>query len=242
MRPNEPEWTLNTVNAALEADTRLDVDGLSLELDPDRRVLRLEGTVSDIRRKRLACNVVRGAIKDAYRIEDRLHVEVTSEGQLQMRDEVVRSLAMEGMFAEHTVVVEADGHRETVHQGQQDAGAIEIRIEDGVVTLMGQVVSHGHRSFAEVLMWWLPGTSRVDNRIAVVPEEEFRDNDVTDVVRMVFEKDPLVHAAQLNVGTAGGVVELRGLVKSEEERRLAVFDTWYVPGVWEVVDHIEVQP
>ena len=59
---------------------------------------------------------------------------------------------------------------------------------------------------------------------------------------MVLEKDKLVDASQLRVGTAGGIVELRGLLASEEERHLAVRDVWYVPGVWNVVDHIEVRP
>ena len=59
---------------------------------------------------------------------------------------------------------------------------------------------------------------------------------------MVLEKDPMVHATQLCVGTAAAVVEMRGLVASEEERDLALRDAWYVPGVWDVVDHIEVRP
>ncbi len=58
---------------------------------------------------------------------------------------------------------------------------------------------------------------------------------------MGLEKDPLVQATQLRVGTAGGVVEIQGLVASDEERRLAVLDAWYVPGVWDVVDRIEIR-
>ena len=69
-----------------------------------------------------------------------------------------------------------------------------------------------------------------------------KNNSSRCVVRMVLEKDPLVHATQLRVGTAAGVVEMRGLVASEEERDLALSDAWYVPDVWDVVDHIEVRP
>jgi osmotically-inducible protein OsmY len=82
----------------------------------------------------------------------------------------------------------------------------------------------------------------VENEIQVKPPQEVRDNELTDLIRVVFDKDPLVRAEQLIVGTAGGVVEVRGLVRSDEERRLALNDVWYVPGVWDVVDRIQVQP
>ena len=87
-----------------------------------------------------------------------------------------------------------------------------------------------------------PDREPIHLRLEVDPPEEDTDDEITDVVRMVLEKDPLVHASQLRVGTAGGVVEMRGLVASDEERRLAVLDAWYVPGVWEVADRIEVSP
>ena len=37
-------------------------------------------------------------------------------------------------------------------------------------------------------------------------DEVDNDNEITDVVRMVLEKDPLVHATQLRAGTAAGPV------------------------------------
>ena len=72
-----------------------------------------------------------------------------------------------------------------------------------------------------------------------MPLENDNDNEITDAVRMVLEKDPLVHASQIRIGTAGGIVALDGSVASQEEKRLAVLDAWYVPGVWDVVDRIE---
>jgi osmotically-inducible protein OsmY len=49
----------------------------------------------------------------------------------------------------------------------------------------------------------------------------------------------LVHSGQISIAVEHGEVTLNGYVASDEERRLAVLDAWYVPGVREVVDHIQ---
>ena len=70
-----------------------------------------------------------------------------------------------------------------------------------------------------------------------------RDNDdeVTDALRLVLEIDPLIHADQILVRTSLGVVSLDGVVAREEEKRSAELDAWYVPGVSEVVNRLEVR-
>jgi osmotically-inducible protein OsmY len=45
----------------------------------------------------------------------------------------------------------------------------------------------------------------------------------------------------VRVNTAAGVVIMNGSLASEEEKRLALFDAWYVPGVSDVVDRIETR-
>jgi osmotically-inducible protein OsmY len=242
MTISDPEQLLAIVNQALQAETRIDIDELSLRLTVDDGGLVLDGWVDNIKMKRVAANVASRAIKDGYPVHDHLRVRNVSVGELELRDEIVSILSAENMFSDHTISIEAGEHRETIHRGAPDACQIEVHVDAGTVTLKGWVKSLGHRRFAEVLIWWTAGCERVINMLEVVPEQEDNDNQITDVVRMVLEKDPLVHAAQLRVGTAAAVVEMRGLVASEEERDLALRDAWYVPGVWDVVDHIEVRP
>ncbi len=188
----------------------------------------------------VAGNWPRGKLAVAFLVASALHL--LTAGELELRDEIVSILSAENMFSDHTITIEAGERRETIHRGASDAGQIDVHIDGGTAILNGQVKSLGHRRFAEVLVWWRAGCARVINMLEVVPPQEDNDNEITDVVRMVLEKDPLVHAAQLRVGTAAGVVEMRGLVASEHERDLALMDAWYVPDVWDVVDHIEVRP
>jgi osmotically-inducible protein OsmY len=233
---------LTKVNQALQAETRIDVDELSLHLRVDNGALVLDGWVDNIKMKRIAANVAMRAVRDEYPVHDHLQVHGGTAGELELRNEIVRILSAENMFSDHTITIEAGERRETIHRGASDAGQIDVHIDGGTAMLNGQVKSLGHRRFAEVLVWWRAGCARVINMLEVVPPQEDNDNEITDVVRMVLEKDPLVHAAQLRVGTAAGVVEMRGLVASEHERDLALMDAWYVPDVWDVVDHIEVRP
>lgn len=237
-----PPLLIAAINDALDADTRLEVEGLSIEQNADTGRITLDGRVPDIRAKRLAVNTVWGVTRGAFAIEDRLRVRAQAEGELALRDQVVHLIGTEGMFGDLTIVVQAGSHREELAGGRADAGRLEVDIDHAVVTLRGTVPSLSHRRFAEVLAWWAPGCERVDNLLEVAPDEEDTDDEITDVVRMVLEKDRLVDASQLSVGTAGGIVELRGLLGSEEARLLAVRNAWYVPGVWNVVDHIEVRP
>ena len=58
---------------------------------------------------------------------------------------------------------------------------------------------------------------------------------------MVLEKDPLLHAETLRVHTHNREVTLQGMVHSDEQRRMAIYDCWYVPGVHEVHDRMQVQ-
>src|SRR5690242_18978144 len=75
----------------------------------------------------------------------------------------------------------------------------------------------------------------------VRPAEKDNDGELTDAVTMVLEKDPLLHAETLSVHTKERVVTLSGAVHSEEQRRMAIYDFWYVPGVHEVHDHMQIR-
>ena len=67
------------------------------------------------------------------------------------------------------------------------------------------------------------------------------DDELIDALRIVLEKDPLVHADQLALHAQDGRVTIEGFLASDEERQLALLDAWYVPGVHEVIDRIQTR-
>ncbi len=90
------------------------------------------------------------------------------------------------------------------------------------------------------MAWWTPGSRDVINGLRVLPPETDNDDEIADALRLVLEKDPLVHAAQISIRVSKGVVNLAGSVASEAEREMAEFDAWYLSGVQDVVNTMTV--
>jgi osmotically-inducible protein OsmY len=167
-------------------------------------------------------------------------VPAEAEEDGTLRDEVVRSLSQESAFNDYLLCETRNGVTERIREAHNgERGWIEIETENGLIRLRGQVGSLTHRRLADVLAWWSGGCEDVDNDLRVVPAEKDNDGELADAVRIVLEKDPLVHADQLNVMARDGQVTLHGSVASREERRLAKLDAWYVLGVHEVQDRIQ---
>jgi len=121
-------------------------------------------------------------------------------------------------------------------------GRIVIEVEDGIVTLNGQVPGLNSKRLAGVLAWWVPGSRDVVNGLSVEPPEEDSPDLVAEAVRIALEKDPFVDASQIKTGVRQRTVRLTGVVPSESERDMAENDAWYVFGVDAVVNEIEVRP
>lgn len=228
--------------AALERDPRIDLHHYPVRISPQDGDLVLEGTVKNVAARKLTLATARH-IAAGFHVIDRLRVaaaEPKSDGAL--RDEVCKLLLDEPVFAEYGLRFARGGEaialREPRGEVQQ---TLSIRVEEGTVTLEGTVGSLTHRRLAEALMWWTAGCEVVQNRLQIFPPEEDNAGELSDAIRMLWEKDPLVHAGQLTVDVRDGVVTVNGFVASQEEKRLAVLDVWCIPGVEEVVDRIEAR-
>ncbi len=230
--------------ARLERDTRVNLHRSPITVSIENDQVYLEGQVNDIAEKRAAIDTVTRVLLKLgrWRIVDLLHVKPTRHRENQeLTQAVIATLSNESVFRDYSLLSKETDHI-SIHRDQGSGSTIIIvTIDNGCITLSGQVESLSHQRLAEVLMWWTEGVEFVDNQLQIIPPERDTDNEITDAIRCVLEKDPLVHAGQLLVGTAGGVVLLNGLVASEEEKKLAVRDAWYVPGVADVVDHIQAR-
>jgi osmotically-inducible protein OsmY len=218
----------------------------ALEKDPDINLrespihisyhdsLRLEGEVANIIVKRKARRIAM-QLSGLNDIEDRL---LLRPGQRRtgkaLLDAATSALSQEPAFRDIAV----HPSPATENSGQDWIG---VGVVDCVVRLDGQVRSLSHRRLAEVIAWWVPGSCDVHNHMRVKPAEKDNDDEISDAVRMVLEKDPLLHAETLGIHTHNREVTLQGSVHSEEQRRMAIYDCWYVPGVHEVHDRMQVQ-
>jgi osmotically-inducible protein OsmY len=232
---------LDQVRAALQSEPRLDLHEFPIELSYADGTLTLEGEVVDVAAKKLALERA-AALPEVSGIIDRLRVRPAQPmGDGQIRDLVRDALLQEPAFADFAIRRRLGERVEIVREPPAARGAIEVEVEDGVVTLNGQVPGLDDKRLAGVLAWWVPGSRDVLNGIAVEPPEEDSDDAILDAVRLVLEKDPFVNASQIRVGVKNALVRLTGVVPSAAERDMAEFDAWYTFGVDKVDNRIEVR-
>ena len=239
---SERERILKEVGAAFEHEPAINLHRYPIHMEWSDEVLTLEGEVENIAAKKLGMELA-AAISSVRSIVDRLHVvPSTRMGDGAILDAVRDLLVQEPALKNCTIRVKANGKVETVREGYPEPrGVIEISVNDGVVLLDDHVPSLMQKRLAGVLAWWVPGSRDVVNGMGVEPPEEDSVEEITDAVRLVFERNRLVNADQIAVSTKNSVVTLVGFVINQAQKHMAEFDAWYVFGVDKVVNNLKVQ-
>ena len=212
------------------------------EIDDDGTAT-IQAEVETVAIKRLALERL-AAIKGVSAIIDRLRVKpaavMSDDGML---DHLRKAYYGEPSFRHLRIKEREDGAVELVRDAFEEArGEIEIEVKKGVVILNGLVPGLVTKRLAGVLAWWVPGSRDVVNGIAVEPPEEDTPDEIEEGVRIALDKDPFVDDSQIRVGVRHRTVRLTGSVRSREARNAAEHDAWYVFGVDDVINEIEVVP
>lgn len=101
------------------------------------------------------------------------------------------------------------------------AGAIDVGVEDGIVTLAGRTDNVLARDRAERIAMLIKGVRAVVDRIEVRPLSPRSDDAVRDDVRAALREDPATEAFQVVPTVEDGRVTLTGSVDTWGEWRLA---------------------
>ena len=201
----------------------------------------IQGEVDTIAVKRLALERL-AATQGVSGIVDRLRIKpamaMSDDGIL---DHLRKAYYDEPSFRQLSLKERKDS-KVTLVRGAVDGarGEIEIEVKQGVVVLNGRVPGLASKRLAGVLAWWVPGSRDVINGIAVEPPEEDAPIQIEEAVRIALEKDPLLDASQIRIGVRHQTIRLTGGVRSEAERDAAEWDAWYVFGVDDVINEIQV--
>ncbi len=236
------QQVLGKARSALASEPRLAEWHEHVSMEFSDGVLTMEGNMPSVAAKKLALRRA-AALEAVTGIVDRLRVapaQAMGDGEIRvlLRD----AFLQEPAFAECQLFELTSAGVETIQDpAPSSLGRIEYTVEDGVVTLNGEVPGLGHKRLAGVLAWWVPGSRDVINGIADAPPEQDSDDEITDAVRIALEKDPFVNASQIRAATHDSVVTLRGQVPAEAEKDMAEADAWYVFGVNGVINELEVR-
>lgn len=122
---------------------------------------------------------------------------------------------------------------------------LQYQLDDGAVTLSGQVIRPTLKSEAEAAVRAIPGVRRVENRIEVLPLSSQDDELRLAVSRAIYggnlyaryglRADPAIH-----IVVANGRVTLEGAVGGKMDRQIAEMAANGVPGVFEVTNRLRV--
>jgi len=115
--------------------------------------------------------------------------------------------------------------------------AIQVKVEHGWVTLMGQVRSSGARDAAFSDVKRLSGVVGVTNVITLRPSVA-PPEDVKGQIEDALSRQSLLKDAIIQVSAQGETIILSGRVHSWAQRHAARATAWAAPGVSDVLDNL----
>lgn len=117
---------------------------------------------------------------------------------------------------------------------------LKVKVEDGVVTLEGEVTWDYQRTSAKNAVANLLGVKNVINNIFVKPK--ITVSDVKVKINAAFHRAATIDSDKISVDVDGTKVILRGKVTSYAEKEDAINAAWCAPGMTSVVSFLEVEP
>jgi len=117
---------------------------------------------------------------------------------------------------------------------------ITVKVEKGILTLMGEVDWRHEKTQAESTVRRLTGVVGVINQIRLRPQ--LSPADVKAEIVKAFRRSGELEAASIDVAVAEGRVTLTGRARDWTELDTAERAAWCVPGVTDVIDEIKVGP
>jgi osmotically-inducible protein OsmY len=240
------DMVLKKVMAAFEREAHLKLQNHPINMSFDGGALTVAGETPDIASKKHLLQLTQ-VHSEGRPVVDQLRVAANppiADGELRTR--ICERLAQAVDFRNCVICARVKGQLEVLRgtmdqAGNDGSGVVEVTVEDGVVSLTGQVISLSHRRLAGVTAWWVGGCRDVVNLLELVPAEADGDDEISEVLHLVLEADQRVRAEQITIDVKDRRITLAGWVASEAERRQAEQDAWCLDATGGVVNHIRVR-
>lgn len=206
-------------NVLSELEFEPSVNAAHIGVAVDKGVVTLSGHVGSYAEKLAAERVVQ-RVKGVRAIAQEIEVRLPSDKKTN--DDEIAQRALSVISWDTTI----PDHK------------LKIKVQDGWITLSGEVEWYFQRQGAEAAVRKLSGVAGVINLIVVKPRIEAKD--VKHRIENALLRNAELEAGQIHVEVSGGRVKLEGKVKAWHERDVAKRAAWAVPGVTAVEDHLAI--
>ncbi len=211
---------LNVRNAILEElEWEPSISAEHIGVAVDDGVVTLSGHVKSYAEKMAAETAVR-RVKGVRGIAE--EIEVRFAGDKKTADDQIAKRALD--------VIE---WASTIPQA-----AVKIKVQQGIVTLAGEVDWYYQKDDAENAVRKLSGVRAVVNDIKI--KQRPQAGDIKLKIEQALKRNADVEADSIKVEVFNGRVTLDGKVKAWYERDLAERTAWSAPGVTAVEDRIQI--
>jgi osmotically-inducible protein OsmY len=116
---------------------------------------------------------------------------------------------------------------------------IKVKVDDGNVTLEGEVEWEYQRISAKTAIQNLSGVRSVINLMTIKPK--LNAFELEQKIMTAFKRNATVDALKVNVSTIGSKVILTGKVRSFAESEDAEDVAWAAPGVYQVENNLNIE-
>lgn len=123
------------------------------------------------------------------------------------------------------------------HSAMQE-NKIKVKVENGWVTLEGDVDWEFQKNSARYMVENLQGVNGISNLIKIKPGAS--PVEVTRKINAAFHRSATIDSGKVQVGVNGSKVTLSGKVRSYSEKKDAESAAWLAPGVTEIENKIEI--
>jgi len=115
---------------------------------------------------------------------------------------------------------------------------VTAKVQNGVVTIEGEVTWNYQRDSAERAVRYLMGVVSVYNAITLKAQPSA--SQVKEKVQAALQRQATADANSIQITTAGGTVTLTGSASSWQSIQDSRNAAWAAPGVTDVVDHVKM--
>lgn len=205
------------VEDELEWEPSVDSSGIGVAVDAG--VVRLTGSVRTFPQK-IAAEKAAQRVKGVRGVA--MDIDVRPFGDTGTSDDEVAKRAL-NTLAWHAML---------------PANALMVRVDNGQVTLTGELDWQYQREAAERALQRLYGVRSVINRITLKPQ--VLASDVKRRIEYALERQARIEAGQVRVSIDGGKVKLEGKVDNWPDRAAVERAAWAAPGVTSVEDRVVI--